>query len=246
MEHNKSFQIAEQITDTASERKNQAVSRFLPKIHYQAEMRTIDKKALFFNVFTEFSESDFGHQGYSSILEVAQPIFSTDLIFGLKSAKYELDFYSYRQAHTKNELLRALRDHYYRVVQYEKALLIERENINYLTFALEQEEGKLKAGSSTPFEVNQSKVAVANAISLYYKTLKQLKNERNALIITLGIDPLLEPEMQLSEREMSIEEIPELSYKLDLLDEMYQYRETSIPSTQELSLIHISEPTRPY
>ena len=44
MEHNKSFQIAEQITDTASERKNQAVSRFLPKIHYQAEMRTIDKK----------------------------------------------------------------------------------------------------------------------------------------------------------------------------------------------------------
>lgn len=239
LEHNKNFRIAEQITDSANERKLQAVSRFFPKINYRAEMQTIDQKALFYDVFTTFNQSDFGYQGYSSILQLSQPIFSTDLIFGLKSAKYELDLYSSKQAQTQNELLRAIRDRYYRVVQFEKALVIERENIDYLAFALEQEQGKLKAGNSTPFEVNQSKVSVANAISLYYSTLKVLKSARNALILTMGIDPLLEPEMCLSEKEMPIESIPELSYKLDLLNEMYHYRDDYIPSTADF-LDHIT------
>ncbi|MGB7977562.1 MAG: TolC family protein [Chlamydiales bacterium] len=236
LELNKNYLIAQESTIQAKERKKQAVSRWLPAIGYRAEFREIDKKELFFNVFS--SKFAFSHQGYSSILQLSQPIFSTDLIFGLKSKELEAEVYSYTQANTKNELLLAVRDRYYAVLLFEKALLIERENIDYLAYALQQEQGKLEAGSSTPFEVNQSKVSVANAISLYYSTLKDLKNARNALILTLGIDPLLEPEMGLREAKQPIEAIPELALKLKELEQKFNYRMDTFPSTNDY-LLHI-------
>lgn len=231
LEFNKNFLIAQESTVQAKERKKQAVSRWLPAIDYRAEFREIEKKELFFNVFSK--KFTFSHQGYSSILQLSQPIFSTDLIFDLKSKGLEAQVYNYTQANTKNELLLAVRDRYYAVLLYEKALLIERENIDYLAYALQQEQGRLEAGSSTPFEVNQSKVSVGNAISLYYSTLKDLKNARNALILTLGIDPLLEPEIRLSELEMPIESIPEIAIKLEELNQKYNYRLDTFPTTSD-------------
>lgn len=234
LEYNKNLLIAQESTLQAKERKLQAVSRWLPSIHYRAEFRDIEKKELFFNVFsTDFT---FSHQGYSSILQLSQPIFSTDLLFGLKSKELEAQVYSYKQANTKNELLLAVRDRYYAVFLYEKALLIERENIDYLAFALAKEQGRLEAGSATPFEVNQSKVSVANAISQYYSTLKELKNARNALVLTLGIDPLLEPEIQLDVQGTPIEKIPEVAMKLGELEEKYNYRNDTFPTASDYLL----------
>lgn len=229
LEYNKNLLIAREGTEQAQERKLQAVSRWLPAIGYRAEFRDISKKELFFNIFS--AQLPFSHRGYSSILQLSQPIFSTDLIFGLKSKDLEAQVYRYSQANTKNELLLAVRDRYYAVMLYEKALEIERENIDYLAYALQQEQGRLESGNATPFEVNQSKASVANAISTYYATLKSLKNARNALILTLGIDPLLEPEIRLEEHKMPIDAIPELSYKLQELDEKYHYRSTTFPTT---------------
>ncbi len=233
LEYNKSLLIARQDTEQAEERRLQAISRWLPAIGYRAEFRDIDKKELFFDVFS--SDFTFSHQGYSSILQLSQPLFSTDLIFGLKSKDLEAKSFTYQQANTKNELLLAVRDSYYAVVLYEKALDIERENIDYLSYALQQQQGMLEAGSSTPFEVNQSKVAVANAISTYYATLKKLKNARNALILTLGIDPLLEPEIVLAEHAMPIEDIPELALKLHDLDQKYHYRSDTFPTVLDFT-----------
>lgn len=233
LEYNKTLLIAEQSTVQAQERKQQAVSRWFPAIRYRAEFEDIDRKELFFDVFS--SKFTFSHRGYSSIFQLDQPIVSTDLIFGLKSAGFEAQVFSYQQANTKNELLRAVRDRYYAVLYYEKALDIERENIDYLAYALQQEQGKLDSGNSTPFEVNQSKVSVANAISLYYATLKNLKNARNSFIITLGIDPLLEPDIHLEERCMPVYRIPELAAKLQELEDQYHYRSDTFPTTLDFT-----------
>lgn len=233
LEYNKQLLIAKESTHQAKERKWQAVSRWLPAIHYRGEFRQIHTPEYFFDVFSlDFLAS---RRGYSSIFELSQPVFSTDLLFGLKSKELEAQAYRFEQARTQNELLLAVRQSYYAVVLFEAALEIERENIDYYSYALEQEQGKLQAGSSTPFEVNQSKVAVANAISLYYATLKDLKNARNALILTLGIDPLLEPEMHLTERKAPIQSIPELSLKLKQLEETYHYTSDTFPSYHDFT-----------
>lgn len=240
LEYNKALLIAKEGTVQAVERRSQAISRFLPEIGYRGEFRDLDKKELFLNVFDPIRPFTPSHQGYSSIFELNQPIFSTDLIFALKSRGLEAQLYNQTQANTKNELLLAVRDRYYEVMFYEKALVIERENIQYLSYALEQEQGKLESGSSTPFEVNQSKVSVANAISLYYATLKKLKNARNAFILTLGIDPLLEPEIHLKEEHMPIESIPLLAAKLKELETKYHYRNDTFPSYSDFAL-HIEQ-----
>lgn len=231
---NKNLLIAKENTFQANERKSQAISRWLPSIQYRAEFRDIEKEELFYDVFSlDFSLS---HRGYSSILMLNQPIFSSDLLFGLKAKQFETQVYSQIQANTKNELLKAVRDRYYAVLLYEKELEIERENIDYLSYALSKEEGKLKAGSSTPFEVNQSKVAVANAISLYYTSLKSWKHARNGLVLTLGIDPLLERELHLNIQAMPLKEIPELAMKLEELEEKYNYCQDTFPTTSDYLL----------
>lgn len=237
-EYNKQFLIAKEGTDQAQERKLQAISRWLPSLHYRAEFRDVERKELFLNVFNELKPFDLSHRGYSSILEFAQPIFSTDLIFNLRSKQIEAQAIEYEQANTLNELLLAIRQGYYSVVVLETALDIERANIDYLAYALEQEQKKLEAGNSTTLEVNQNKVAVANAISLYYSTLKDLKNARNAFILTLGIDPLLEPQIHLSEKQVPIESIPEIAIKLQEVQEKYHYMSQSIPSSKDF-LLHI-------
>ena len=240
LECNKQLLIAQEQTLEALERKLQAVSRWLPSIVYYGEFRGTQKKEDFFNVYNAIETFTPSNTGYSSIFQMDQPLFSTDLIFGLKSKQLEAKSYECRQANTKNELLFAVRQSYYAVVSLNISLQIQKENIDYLSYALQQQQGKLDAGSATPYEVNQNKVAVTNAISAYYATLKDLKNARNALILTLGIDPLLEPSIQLSEKTIPLLSIPEISAKLQQLEGKYRYPGTTFPTTCDI-LKHIDQ-----
>ena len=237
---NKQLLIAKEGTLQALERKLQAVSRWLPSLFYAAELRGTQAKEDWFNIYSATDPFTQSHTGYSSIFQLDQPIFSTELFFGLKSQKLEAESYQCRQAATQNELLLAVRQSYYAVVALEISLKIQRENVQYLSYALEQEQGKLDAGSATPFEVNQSKVAVSNAVSAYYSTLRDLKNARNALILTLGVDPLLEPKLRLSEQVIPLLSIAEISSKLQQLEHKYHYPGETFPTTQDL-LMHIDQ-----
>ncbi len=239
-EYNKQLLIAKEGTSQAKERTLQAVSQYLPSFNYRGEFKDISRKELFFNIFSPENPSTPSHRGYSSVLEIDQPIFSTDLIFNLKSKQIQAEAIQFEQANTLNELLLAVRRSYYAVVSFETSLTIERANIDYLAYALQQEQGKLDAGNSTTLEVNQSKVAVANAISLYYSTLKDLKNARNAFVLTLGIDPLLEPQIVLSEKQIPIDSIPEIAIKLQEVETKYDYLSQTIPSTKDF-LNHITQ-----
>jgi outer membrane protein TolC len=235
LEYNKQLLIAEQNTEQASDRKNQAISRWLPKFIYHAEYRHINPKEAFFNIFGPPANlATFANEGYSSILQMNQPLFSTDLLFNLQSKFLQLDATRYAQASTTNELLRAVRDSYFAVIYQTRRLQIERENIDFYSYALQQEQGRLDAGSSTPFEVNQFKAAVTNALSLYYNTLKDLKSARNAFVITLGIDPLLEPQIFFKSLDFPFDSIPEIAIKLQELDTKYSYRSDTFPSTDDI------------
>jgi outer membrane protein TolC len=231
--YNQQFLIAKESTFQAHERTGQAISKWLPAVHLRAEFRQIEQKELFFNIFAV--KFPFSHQGYSTIFEMNQPIFSTDLIFGLKSNQLQEKAIRFEEAQTKNALLRAIRDNYYAVVAAQISLEINRENVDYLTYALQKEEDRLVAGASTPFEVNQSKTSVANAISEYYTALKTLKNSRNYLILNLGIDPLLEPSMQLTQSRVPFLSIPELAIKIQETQEKYHYQTHHFSSTDDFT-----------
>lgn len=231
--HNKQFLISKESTVQAMERTQQAISRFLPSLRYLGQFRGAEKKELFFNVYSPLDPFTPTHLGYMSSLQLDQPIFSAELIFNLRASQISADAIQFEQAGTLNELLYAVRRAYYAVVSQEIALEIERENIQYLSYALNQEQKKLEAGNSTTLEVNQNKVAIANAISNYYGTLKKLKSARNSLILALGIDPCLETQLHLSETQIPVDRIHELSLKLQEIDQSYHYLSQALPTTSD-------------
>lgn len=236
-EENKQLRIAKEGIYEAKERTAQAVSQYFPSLEYRAEIRDSQKKELFFDIFSN-ERQPLSHQGYSSMFTIDQPLLSTDLIYNLKGKRFEESGAEYAKAATLNELLLTVRKNYYSVITLEKALVIERENIDYLSFALSQEQKRLNAGGATTFEVHQSKVALSNAISLYYATLQELKNARNALVLSLGIDPLYESKLHLEETDLPIECIPTLSMKLKEAEGKYRYFADAVPSTEDF-LSHI-------
>lgn len=235
-EYNKDFLISQEGTVEAKERKLQSISKWLPSIHFDALYRIQERREFFFDVFSPVLRQS--KYGYHSQLQWDQPIFSTKLWYGLFAKQLEEQSASFNQAATLNELYLSVRENYYAVSLFELALGIQRENIDYLSEALLQEHQKLEAGNSTPFEVNQSKVSVANAISEYYQTLQQLKEARNALILTLGVSPMLEPELSLERAEIPLSSIPLIALKVQEVEKKYRYKATDFPTTMDF-LLHI-------
>jgi outer membrane protein TolC len=233
LECNKEYRIVEESTVQAYERNSQALARWFPSIKYQAEYRQAQRSEIFFNVYEAFFP--FSHRGYRSILEFEQPILSMDLLTNLLASGYEAKAATSQQQNSKNELLRAIRNRYYAVVSAEVSLEILRENVEYLSYALEKEQQQLEAGASTPFEVNQSKTAVASAISEYYNALRALKTARHALVLTLGIDPMLEPKIKLSQPRIPLLSVPEIALKMQQALEKFDYPSLWFPSTREFT-----------
>ncbi len=236
LERNQSYLIASEETTQAKERKLQSVSRFFPKVNYLAEFRQTEKRELFFDLYSS-TVPPLSHHGYFSTLQLDQPLFSTDLIYGLSASRFQEEQSIFQKGTTENELLLAVRTRYYRVIHEQIALDIARENIDYLSYALQQEQGKLGAGSSTPFEVNLSKASVANAITSYFEVLKNLKTTRNHLVFTLGLDPIHEKEMHLSETTIPIFAIGEIALKIEALEQAKDYAFITFPSYEDYQKI---------
>ena len=142
LEYNKQFLIAREGTVEAKERKLQAISRYLPSIHYNAEFHQVERPEYFFDVFSPILPKS--SRGYISTLQLDQPLLSTKLIFGLRAKQLEEQSANFEKANTQNELLLAVRDSYYAVILYDQALEIQRVNVGYLSEALLQEQQKLK------------------------------------------------------------------------------------------------------
>lgn len=230
---NKPYLIAYEDVYQADQRRKQAISKWLPSISYNASYTHVPEAITVFKV-PSVNNIVFKNDIMINRFELKQPILSTDLYFGLKSRSLELKYSEAERENTKNHLLLKIRRDYFSVVFYDAALDIQKENIDYLTQALEVEQGKFQNGDTTILDLNQSRVAVANALSEYYNTLQKLKESRNSLIYTLGVDPILEEEMTLEDRTIDVFRISEISDKLKILERKYNYFTDQFAATFDL------------
>lgn len=215
-EHNPLYLITEQHQIGASERYQEAFSHWFPLITYTAEYRQSQRSELYLDIYsTEFGL--FKH-GYWSSFDLKQPIFSPHLLFDLRAKGFEEEAARAHCAGSLNELLFALRQSYYAVALYENTLDVRRETVDYLSYAMEIEQRRLEAGTTIPLELNRSKAALANAISQYYTALRDLKTSRNGLILNLGIDPILEPQLSLENNRFPLFSVPEIALKLQQIE----------------------------
>lgn len=234
LQENKPYLIAFEDVYQADMRRKQAISEWLPKITYSAlYAHTPQVMAV---VHIPEGSNSFTHDFVINRFDLVQPLLSTNLLYGLKSKKLQLQNSEAEKEDTKNHLLLKIRKDYFSVVLYDAALDIQKENINYLTEALEVNQGKFQNGDFTILELNQSRVAVSNALSEYYTTLQRLKEARNSLVYTLGVDPIVEEQLSLEDHDIKVEKIEEIKQKLEVLERKYNYFTDQFAATFDLIL----------
>jgi len=230
--NNKTFLISNQNVKQASYRKNQALSKWFPKVQYDAYYLASKKPQLTLDYFS--TDEILSKNVYYSRLEMTQPLFSTSLYYKLKTKKLELKESKYEKDSSYNELILRIRSDYYAIVLFKSSLSVQKENIAYLTEALSLEKKQLSAGSSTTYHVNQSKVAVANAITGYYSTLKDYQNAKNSLVDSLGVEPYFEKILNVEEESIPIFSIDLISEKLNSIKTGFLYQYNDFFSTSDM------------
>src|SRR5579883_2399240 len=156
LSQNKQIQVTDQEVKQYEMRNWQSTASWLPNLVLNSQFVNMQKKqTVFLNALPK--------QYVMSQLAITQPLFSTDLIYGLRSSRLYLENTITDQQIARNDILLQLRVAYYSVVLHELSLKVQEEVIDYLKAALEDTEKKLGAGKSTSFEVNQNKVDLSNA-----------------------------------------------------------------------------------
>ncbi len=151
---------------------------------------------------------------YSANLSLSQAVFSSDKYYSLRLGKLGFQSAEQQLKVAQNDLLFSLRQAYYSIVLNTEQIEIQKENISLLRSALDTEQRKLDLGESTAFEVNQSKVEIASALSEYYQANRNLQFSRNGLIALLGVDPDDETSLSLATKEIPVREFEEIDQKL--------------------------------
>lgn len=203
MTGNKALHSLRQIAAQGQYRVFQARSAWWPQVQ-------IDPSA----TWTETNATDFTGL-YTHVLSFSQTLFNRDLHHSVVLSEIEQEALCTDFAILKNEIRFLVRTAYYNVILQEGQTQVQRENVSLLREALELEERKLAVGESTRFDVNQAKVAFANALSDFFRSRRNLKFANNDLLRLIGRDP--GQPIYLVESSMPVDEVPLLKERIDLL-----------------------------
>ncbi len=209
MKYNKAILLTKQEEIQSKYRRLQSVAAYLPKITYSYVYAKMEKPLDLVPVRQSTTLNN-------NQVVLTQPVFSTDLIFGLKASKHYWDRSKADNEIAINTVLYQTRLLYYGVVLNQQSVQVEQEVMGYLQEALGDQERKYEAGKATTFDVNQCKVALSSAKSAYHTYLKDLRSSKNALIFDLGIDTY--QDVDVTETEVPLDKYPLLVQKIALVE----------------------------
>ena len=213
----------------------QAISQYLPQIDYTASASEM-----------EVAASNGQHDTYSSAFNLSQTIFSLQTIFEIAQAHTA---YASRLAFYEeylNDLIYNIRTGYYRVVLYHEQIEVARTQLALFQEQLRLEKEKLKVGESTLYDVEQTKVRVAESLTFYHESVEKWKVSQNTLIFLMGVDPQEVSEFSLFEKEIPIRSPLLISKKLDQLNLIHEERVIKDLEIQKEQFQGALEPLDPY
>lgn len=176
--------------------------------------------------WTETSAASFSDL-YSSAISFSQTLVDRPLHHSIQLSEIENEELCTDFAILKNEVRFLVRTAYYNVVLQIGQTEVQKENVELLREALDLEERKLAVGETTRFDVNQSKVSFANALSDFFRSRRNLKLAKNDLLGLIGRDP--NGHVQLKAQSMPVDSVPLLKKKIASL------------SSQQKALIELKE-----
>jgi outer membrane protein TolC len=232
LKHNKPYLMSDAFQKETREEYLESASALFPKISYSGSYTHTFEPSLAEDVSN--GTFTFRKNLLTQKFELKQPIIVTDLFFDYKTRQLQARSSEEFKKNTKNDLIFEVRNRYFYLLYQKNALSIAEENVGYLQEALDVEVGKYELGDAASLEVNQSKLAVTNALSKYYETLKDWKEAKNHLIHVLGINGNYSEDLKLSIDFFPLDSFPLIRNKLHLIATKYDYHSFKFPSLRSL------------
>ncbi len=124
-----------------------------------------------------------------NIVEARQILFDYDAVFSLKEKQHQLMALRFNVEAFVDNLIFDVRRAYYLVAISLANVRVQEENVKLLEEQAEREQGKLEAGTSTQFELDQAQVATTNAMAQLFAARREYKNSQSVLAGLMGLDP---------------------------------------------------------
>lgn len=168
-------------------------------------------------------DQNIGSMNKSSFMTqilMTQTLFSSDKMYNLQLTKLAYKELQLIRLSIINDILYQVRRGYYQVILDLNQIETAVTHVEVLKALAVRMEDRLRIGTATTFDVNQSQVAVSNALSVYYKMVKKLRVDLNKLAKTLGYEPG-SVALEISEKEIPISQIDLLRKKLEGQEEVF-------------------------
>lgn len=144
---------------------------------------------------------------------LTQTLFSAGKYYNLQITSLIYKQLQWMRQGILNDVLYDIRNAYYKILLDKNQIETAATHVEVLKALALQMETRLGIGTATTFDVNQLQVAVANALSVYYKAIKTLKVDLDTFTKLLGYDPG-SIRIEVEEEKIPLESIPFLREKL--------------------------------
>jgi len=156
---------------------------------------------------------------YATQLQLTQAVFNADDYYDVKLASLALEHLKLLLSAAKNDTLLAVRNAYFRIVFDLDSVRTREEHVELLTALSRQTRDNYARGTAIIHNVNQSKVAAANATARLYVAKKNLRVDLDRMSEILGILPG-DFEFGVG-NAIPVDEIPEIEVKLSELEQVF-------------------------
>lgn len=210
LEQNNQVNSLRELYNKAKEGRLETLSKWLPQVQAMSNLYGLNKTASATN-----SKSAFLTQ-----LSVTQALVASDSYYNVKIADLVVQQLELLLNAAIIDALFQVRTAYYQVILDIEMISAAKEKIELLTSLSKRMEDRYEIGTSILYNVNQSKVAIANATTHYYEMVKRRKIDMDAMVSILGFIPG-DVEVAFAKVEIPLDEIPEIKDKLNQMQALF-------------------------
>lgn len=228
LDNNKDICTLSQLYQSAKQGRLVSISKWLP----QVDLISSGYKTQIIQTVTRTRSA------FISQFNLTQALFSTDRYYNVKISTLQVEQLRLLLEAKMIDVLFDVRAAYYQVVLDYQNIETNKINIEILSNLAQRMQSNFNRGTAILLNVNQSKVAIANATSSYYQAIKQLQINLDILVELLGSNPG-SLELVFEEKEIPIFQIPEIATKVNQVLQIFEQSQDLIykpdfPETEEM------------
>ncbi|MGA8164832.1 MAG: TolC family protein [Waddliaceae bacterium] len=208
--NNKDILAMRQLVEKVKQGRLESISKWLPEVNLISR-----------GYKTERVQEDTGtRSSFISQLSLTQALFSPDRYYQVKISNFEVMQLNALFDALIIDVLYDIRTAYYAILLDYENIAVAKRTVDLFSSLAKRMEANYDIGYSILLNVNQSKVAIANATSVYYQSAKQLEVDLDRLATLLGYNSG-SIKLQFAEHGIPIFSIPDIAEKVVRVEEIF-------------------------